>query len=31
MSFESYYALHYDRFSGADYASYAAFLSLIHI
>ena len=27
MSFESYYALHYDRFSGADYASYAAFFT----
>jgi len=25
MSFDSLYALHYDRFSGADYASYAAF------
>ena len=27
MSFESYYALHYDRISGADYAAYAAFFT----
>lgn len=27
MSFDSLYALHYDRFSGADYASYAAFFT----
>ena len=27
MSFDSLYALHYDRFSGADYASYAAFVT----